>query len=326
MSKAEDLLDLAYSMQASFLGKSIVDIQNQFGVSRRTAERMRDQVLRTFPQAEEVYTGERTKRWRIPYGTSRQLLNFSAEELAALENAVSVFERDNMLDQANLLSGLQDKIKSILKPQSARRIEPDLDALLESEGLAMRAGPKPKLNSEVVDGLRNAILACNVVEIDYANTQTNKVNKRRVQPYGFLMGNRHYLVAFHMSPKVRDFVLFSLPSIRTVRDTGEMFERDEDFSLEDYAERSFGVFQEEPFDVVWKFKEEAAHRAKEFQFHPSQEMEEQKDGSLLVRFCAGSDIEMAWHLFAWGDNVEVLEPKKLADMMKKHHPHWDAIP
>ncbi|WP_230279140.1 WYL domain-containing protein [Croceicoccus sp. Ery15] len=40
-----------------------------------------------------------------------------------------------------------------------------------------------------------------------------------------------------------------------------------------------------------------------------------KDGSLIVTFDASGHLEMAWHLYAWGDAVEVLEPKSLRDMV-----------
>jgi predicted DNA-binding transcriptional regulator YafY len=37
-------------------------------------------------------------------------------------------------------------------------------------------------------------------------------------------------------------------------------------------------------------------------------MEDKPDGSLNVRFRAGGMLEMCWHLFRWGDQVEVLAP------------------
>lgn len=111
-----------------------------------------------------------------------------------------------------------------------------------------------------------------------------------------------------MNPEVRDYRLFSLSNIEKVDITEWPFERREDFSLKDYAERSFGVFQEEPFDVVWKFSPEATADAREYLFHPTQTMEDQPDGSLIVSFRAAGALEMSWHLYTWGDEVEVLEP------------------
>jgi len=63
--------------------------------------------------------------------------------------------------------------------------------------------------------------------------------------------------------------------------------------LQTFAERSFGVFQEEPFDVVWRFSPTAAADARQFLFHPTQTMEDQPDGSLIVRFRAGGALEMS---------------------------------
>lgn len=33
------------------------------------------------------------------------------------------------------------------------------------------------------------------------------------------------------------------------------------------------------------------------------------DGTLTVKFKAGRHLEMKWHLYTWGDNVEVIKPK-----------------
>lgn len=55
-----------------------------------------------------------------------------------------------------------------------------------------------------------------------------------------------------------DFRNFALSNIERVELLETSFIRRRDFSLQEYAERSFGVFQEEPFDVVWKFSQEVA--------------------------------------------------------------------
>ncbi|WP_038015054.1 helix-turn-helix transcriptional regulator, partial [Terasakiella pusilla] len=86
-----------------------------------------------------------------------------------------------------------------------------------------------------------------------------------------------------------------------------VFERDKNFSLQSYAERSFGVFQEEhQYDVVWKFSPRVTADAMEFIFHPTQSFEETEDGSLIVRFKASGRKEMDWHLYTWGEDVEDL--------------------
>jgi predicted DNA-binding transcriptional regulator YafY len=138
-----------------------------------------------------------------------------------------------------------------------------------------------------------------------------------VHPYGFLYGKRHYLVAWSELDAAKDFRNFALSNIERVELLDQTFARKRDFSITKYAERSFGVFQEKPVDVVWKFTPKAAEDASEFLFHPTQETERLKDGSLVVRFRAGGLLEMSWHLFTWGNEVEIIKPKRLASMLRE---------
>ncbi len=324
--KSDNVLQLALEMQAARYGISLAEIQARFDVGRRTAMRMRDAVLRNFPQAVEVETGEKTKRWRIPRGTLDPLVNFGADDLADLDRAAALLKKNGQADRAARLLSLKGRVKSLMPDHVARRTEPDIDALLEAEGFAMRPGPKPKAPGEVMAELRDAVKACNKVKLHYRNRRNGKIAERLVHPYGFLFGHRNYLVAFHEHPKANDIVLFSLSNVERAETTETYFERDPSFSLADFAARSFGVYQDEPHEVVWRFVPAAAKTAAEFEFHPTQELEPQPDGSLIVRFRAASDLEMAWHLYMWGDKVEVLEPARLRQMVAPDRNDWPALP
>ena len=324
--KAENLLALALEMQVARGGISLKDIEEKFEVTRRTAMRMRDAVLRLFPQADEVVTDERTKRWRIPPGTLDKLVGVMADELADLETAASILRRDNMTDQATTLENLLAKLMAVMKPDVARKVEPDLEALLEAENLAMRPGPRPRTRTFVLEELRDAVKACRVVTIQHRTRKTRKISQRKVHPYGFLYGHRHYLVAYQLLRGKEELRLFSLPNIVKVIPTEESFERDAEFSLVEYSRRSFGVFHEEPVEAVWRFSPRAAPDARDFVFHPDQTTEDLEDGSLIVRFKAGGKLEMCWHLFMWGADVEVLEPPELAEMCEGHRPSWRGLP
>ena len=78
-----------------------------------------------------------------------------------------------------------------------------------------------------------------------------KPNARILCPYGILYGGRGWLVA-HVDglPEMRLWRLDRIVSIDLL-DRG--FKRREDFDLMAYAAQSFGVFQEDPIDVVLRF-------------------------------------------------------------------------
>lgn len=319
--KAEILLRLALELQGTFDGLSLNDIRERFGdgsskpLSRRTAERFRDAIERVFPQLEQTNPGEVPKRWRLPAGAANGLAPVTADELAALATAAAVLRRDNLADQAARIDGAAAKLRASVKRQVLAHIEPDLEPMLAADGLVLRAGPKPRIAPEILAALREAIIATRKVRLHYQYRGSGKRGYQTVHPYGFLYGNRHYLVAWSELARARDFRSFALSNIERVEIRLEAFVRDPAFSLSDYAARSFGVFQEEPFDVAWKFSPAAAPDARDFVFHPNQVMEDQPDGSLLVRFRAGGALEMAWHLVTWGSEVEVLQPTHLRDML-----------
>ena len=66
--KMHNIFDLAIRMQSSAEGISIADVMQQFDVSRRTAERMRNFIRERFPQLTETIGEHGVKRWHLPYG------------------------------------------------------------------------------------------------------------------------------------------------------------------------------------------------------------------------------------------------------------------
>jgi predicted DNA-binding transcriptional regulator YafY len=188
----------------------------------------------------------------------------------------------------------------------------------------MRPGPRPVLAAGVLPTLRRAILGMQLVVVRYAGHQVEEPSTRMLCPYGLLYGGRGWLVAHAEGlPEMR---LWRLDRIVSADLLDRGFRRREDFDLASYAARSFGVFQEPPVDVVLRFEPEAADDAAGWVFHPSQSLEREADGALIVRFRAGGVREMCWHLFTWGAAVTVLAPallrKSLHEMaagVERHH-------
>jgi len=324
--KAKNLLQLATAMQGTRAGISLHDIEQKFEVGKRTAQRMRSALEDLFPQLEEVDTGEYVKRWRLPAGVVNKFINIDAEDIANLDMAASLLERDNLYAQAKSLKETVDKIKTLIPTTLGGRIEPDIDALLESEGIALRAGPKPKFDPEIIKQIQYAIKANLKIKISYKKRYEQNPKLTNVRPYGIILGHRHYLVACIDHPKANKILPYSIPNIQSVEILEDFFEVPDTFDLANHVGQSFGVFQEEPFTTIWRFSARAAPHAEEFLFHPTQIMELLEDGGLKVTIFAGGLLEMAWHLMTWGKEVTVIEPKKLADIVHPVQCDWRGLP
>ena len=315
--KTEQLLELATMMQANREGVSLNDIVNKFGVSRRTAERMRDMIKLQFPQTQETMDVDGFKRWYIPQGTLRDFIQFSAEEVALLETLKTLLKKNNMADKTETLERLTDKIKANVDTKVLRRLDTDAEALMLAEGFICRPGPRLKINPEHVSVIRNAILGFHKIQISYVSRSSGKTCRNTLEPYGFLYGERkHYLIARHSGKyddgNPRSFILNNIKSVKILPET---FVMDENFSLQEYAEESFGSFHEPPFDVEWLFDADVADEAEQYVFHPKQKTKRNEDGTLTVKFRAGGRLEMDWHLYTWGKHVKVIKPENWREMI-----------
>lgn len=69
--------------------------------------------------------------------------------------------------------------------------------------------------------------------------------------------------------------------------------------------------------MEWKFSQKAAHEAEQYDFHPTQKKKLNPYGTLSVTFKAGGTLEMAWHLYTWGKEVEVVKPADFRQRLQK---------
>jgi len=139
-----NVMRLATRLQGARMGLTIDQIQAEFGVSRRTAERLRDAVEQNFGPLEEAETGERRKRWRLRSNPLRQLVRVAPEELAELESAAEGLERAGLSERAEAIRDVAGKLRALWRPRRDVDAEDELEMLMRTEGLAMRAGPRSR--------------------------------------------------------------------------------------------------------------------------------------------------------------------------------------
>lgn len=317
--KAKDLLRLADMAVAQPRGVSLGDVVTQFGCTVRTAQRMLRALEQAFPGVEVLRDEQRRKSWVLRGEPAQRILmqGVREDELTALEMAIRRAEQDQAMSDAAELRALRDRLVGAMPRREARRIETDAEALLEAYGHASRPGPRVRVDPAILGTLTEALKAPYLIEITYSGGSRQGV-PRVVQPYGLLLGTRHYLVGREEGQaEMRHFRLDRITAAQLVR---QSFARDPDFVLRDHAARAFGSYHDagEFAEIVWRFSPQAAAVARAFTFHPSQSMHEMPDGSLTVRFWASGYLEMAWHLYQWGDQVEVLAPDALRRMVVSH--------
>jgi predicted DNA-binding transcriptional regulator YafY len=305
--KAGRLLELARLLASTAEGLTLDEMAARLGVGRRTVERMRDAVREVFPQLEEV-DDPPTRRFRIPAGLDGLFQAPTAEELAALKAAADMLAQQGAQARAGALRSLEQKVLSATRATARRRLAPDLEALLQAETIAVNAGPRPFEDEAVLSAVREALKSMSRLKFRYEGGSTPG-RVREVAPFGLLFGRSNYLVAQEDAAagprnwrldRVRDIEVLEEPAVVP-----------EAFSLQDYADESFGIYHDAVEDVVLEVAPDGAEDALRWRFHANQQVEPQTDGRVIVRFRASGMRELAWHLFTWGDRVRVCAPELL---------------
>lgn len=314
-AKAQDLIRLAQMAAARRYGISLEDICTEFDVSHRTAQRMTDALEETFGNVTAEDGEDRKRRWRLsdPHLDRLQLRQETGIE--ALEIAARGAEADGRLRHAQALTDLRDGLLARLSSRSAARVEADAEAVLTAMGQVTRPGPRVSVSPEILDAIIEALRGPFRLRVLYNADTTSRI----LEPHGVLLGHRTYLAA--RDPAKADEVRnFRIDLIREATTLDESFALKEGFTIADYAAQSFGVWQdpEQYGEVIWRFTPEAAQRAAGFRFHPDQVLKPQNDGSLIVCFHAAGWLEMTWHLYQWGDKVEVIAPEGLRAMVEDY--------
>jgi predicted DNA-binding transcriptional regulator YafY len=128
-----------------------------------------------------------------------------------------------------------------------------------------------------------------------------------------MFGRANYLVA--ADRETGGIRTFRLDRMSAVRAEPGVATPPADFDLSVFASQSFGIYQDAIEDVVLRVAPEGAEEARAWRWHPTQTVEDEADGGVVVRFRASGMKELAWHLFSWGEQVTIVAPERLKAVM-----------
>lgn len=262
----------------------------------------------------DEWTEDRRKRYRIRDSLRRVYTRPNAAEVAALQ-AEAEARRKQQASSAALLESLLAKIKGSLDDREKRRIDPDLEALAALQRARVVAGPAVNTDPQALAVIQGAIMAGSCLEFDYLPEGATAPKWRRVAPFGLLHGPITYLIG-KFPDRALPPVPYRLDRMSAVRLTNLAGAPPADWDLDAWTAQSFGIWREEDHDIVLRVAQPSIARARQWRFHPAQQIEDRGD-TLIVRFRAGGLREIAEHLFTWGGEVAIEAPEILRQVMRE---------
>jgi predicted DNA-binding transcriptional regulator YafY len=280
-------------------------LADQVGVSKRTAYRD----LAAMERDAELPIWQDDGKWGLEGGAFLPPLALTLHEATTLFLAARMLAKTSDEHDTELI-GAFVKLAQVLPPVLAEHIAATVDVFATT--------PANDRFTRVFRVLAEAWAGRRIVEIEYdagVYDPARGPRRTRVRPWAIepsALTHALYLIGWDESRQARR--TFKVERILSASATPQTFEAEPGSAPASDLLRAWDVMaDEEPVDVVVRFSPAVARRAAETRWHPSQELEQQADGSLIWRGRVAGLHEIRIWILGWGADAEVLAPAELRD-------------
>ncbi|MBI4374067.1 MAG: transcriptional regulator [Deltaproteobacteria bacterium] len=291
-------------LEARRAGVSVPDLALELESNVRTIYRDMEAIeIAGFPIYNEKEDG--VERWKFVEGYRNKIpIPLEMTELMALAIAKDHLNAFDGTVFSGSLHQAFEKIQATLKPEAHSFLE----GLSKSFRVGLTGRKDYRKHRETIDLINKAVLEQKTAVIRYRPMKGDE-GDRRIDPYYvWFMGGTIYIVAYcHERKEIR---LYLLDRIAKARLTEDHFKVPSDFSIEEFTSGRFRVMGGEPTDVRIRFDSYIAPYVKERTWHPSQQLEEMKDGSVVLSMNVEGIEEIRSWVLSFGSHAEVMGPDR----------------
>ena len=287
-------------------GATISELAEEFQITKRQVHRdLRQLEASGYPLEQE------DGRWRLPPGFKGLEIAVSPYELMSLylaKSHVAYLRETPFFDD---LEGVVRKVEAGL-PDKVRN---HLERIVTTFAPLQRPVRPYAVRKDILSALRTSLLRQRTIVLrGYYKPGVEQPMDYLVDPYGLVMYQYGLYVVGH-SHQANEIRIFAVERIQSIEVTEELFAIPKTFSLEERFNRGFGLIDGELQDVKIWISADWAYFVKERRWHPTQKLQTQKDGSVILTMrCGGIDELTAWVL-SFGPGAKVLGPPALIEQV-----------
>ncbi len=313
MSESQQLLrqwKLLQLLADSRTGILLLDLAAEFEVSDRSIRRDLAVLQAAGFPLEEVPCEQRAKHWRMrPFS---ELSGFNYADMISIIMCRRFLEP---LAGTPFWEGHQKvirKVKGSLGEHAIRYCE-KLNSMFRVSGFGTSDYTQ---RGRMIDLLIQAMEEKRRVLVVYRSAQATDSTERELGPQGLIWHNGSlYLIAWSaQTQEIRNYKVDRIEDVTLGSDLKYVIP--EDFDLEDWQKKAFGVFHgggSDEYSVLIHFSRDAARYVQESHWHDSQWFFPQPDGSVQMRLCLTELSAVTKWILSFGRNAIAIEPPELVD-------------
>lgn len=244
-------------------------------------------------------------------------LDLTLEEAMALLMLADRVGGDEQIPHLGEAQKAAEKLRAILPRAIANMIH---EVLPRTTVSLARAANEP--TADVLDTVRAAITNRRALECAYGSPHRaapdNDV-RFRFDPYALYYGQRAWYVVgrHHGHDQIRTL---KLGRFSCCKSTQQPYMIPDDFSLATHFGKAWRMMPSgKIYPVKLHFRADVAETVADTHWHDTQQVDEQEDGSAILRFLVDGLDEIVWWVLGYGPSCKVLEPPELAARVQTLH-------
>lgn len=172
-------------------------------------------------------------------------------------------------------------------------------------------------HGETINNLISAVVRRTKCRVTYYNPYEEKEKTFHIEPEKLVYYSGGLYVIVYLR-YYKSFIMLAIQRIKKLQLLDESFPKDHPFDEKEFWKGKFGLFPGEQVDVKLQFKKEIRHHIEGRTWHPSQIVEIDTKGNLVLSMKVGITPELISWILGWRMYVKVLEPKELVEEIKSN--------
>lgn len=207
---------------------------------------------------------------------------------------------------------IMEKISDMLPTQV------DVNTSFLNEDVSFISDPLPKIESDVFETIFESIKLKKSIRFEYRSVSKTEYSVKIIDCYKVICqkGNWYVLGFSHNKNEVR---IYALSRIQNIKLLNETFTIPNEFDLNNYVDLSFGIWtnKETPIEYELLFSSNINTYILEREWHTNQTVEQNEDGSVLLKFKSNQKQQVLSWVLSFGNSVKVLNPPELVEKVKE---------
>jgi len=287
-------------------GLKAEEIAKRLNVNVRTIYRD----LQALESELDVPVWEKNRKRGIVEGYFLLPISFTSPEAMIIFLAIRLMYNHNHLYNPHMISTFI-QLNSIVPQPLKKQIMNTID----------RIEKLPRNDSKINNFIKitGAWIGQHPIRIYYQELSNKEPELLLIDPYfieSAAEGHSNYLIAYsHLNRSILTFRMDCIVGEVKVDDT-TTFEIPPDFDANDYLSSAWGSYAYEKSELVkLRFSPKVSKAIRETAWHPSQRIENQSDGSMIMTLNVQNTIDFRSWILGKGEDVEVLEPMSLREQI-----------